>query len=85
MIKKEAQPPSLFQSDDTDELLPRAWKSGSLKYDELKPLSEGGTAKLFTTLDKPKKLRANNITGYHDPICPPIISKSTINKSKSFV
>ena len=34
-----------------DELLPRAWKSGSLKYDELKPLSEGGTAKLFTTLD----------------------------------
>lgn len=51
MIKKEVKISNIFQSDDTDSLLPRAWKSGSLKYDELKPLSEGGTAKLFTTLD----------------------------------
>jgi serine/threonine protein kinase len=40
-----------LQQEQTDELLPRAWKSGSLKYDELKPLSEGGTAKLFLTED----------------------------------
>lgn len=51
MIKKEKKISVNLQSDDTDSLLPRAWKSGSLKYDELKPLSEGGTAKLFTTLD----------------------------------
>ncbi len=51
MIKKDNKISNILQSDDTDSLLPRAWKSGSLKYDELKPLSEGGTAKLFTTLD----------------------------------
>lgn len=51
MIKKEPKNPLIFESDKTDTLLPRAWKSGSLKYDELKPLSEGGTAKLYTTLD----------------------------------
>ena len=51
MIKKEPKIANIFQSDDTDALLPRAWKSGSLKYDDLKPLTEGGTAKIFTTID----------------------------------
>ena len=51
MIKKEPKTPLIFKSDKTDTLLPRARKSGTLKYDELKPLSEGGTAKLYTTLD----------------------------------
>ena len=51
MIKKEPKKSNIFESDKTDALLPKAWKSGSLKYDELKPLSEGGTAKLYSTLD----------------------------------
>ena len=51
MIRKENKGSNIFHSGDTDAVLPRAWKSGSLKYDELKPLSEGGTAKLFSTLD----------------------------------
>jgi len=50
VIKKEEEQNRLYQ-EKTDELLPRAWKSGSLKYDELKPLSEGGTAQLFLTED----------------------------------
>ena len=50
MIKKEEENNCLKQ-EQTDELLPRAWKSGSLKYDELNPLGEGGTAKLFLTED----------------------------------
>ena len=50
MINKEEEKNRLNQ-EKTDEVLPRAWKSGSLKYDELKPLSEGGTAKLFLTED----------------------------------
>ena len=50
MITKEEEESRLKQ-EKTDEVLPRAWKSGSLKYDELKPLSEGGTAKLFLTED----------------------------------
>ena len=50
MINKEEEALRLSQ-EKTDELLPRAWKSGSLKYDELKPLSEGGTAQLFLTED----------------------------------
>ena len=50
MINKEEEQHRL-QQVKTDELLPRAWKSGSLKYDELKPLSEGGTAKLYLTED----------------------------------
>ena len=51
MIKKEPKKSNIFESDKADALLPKAWKSGSLKYDELKPLSEGGTAKLYSTLD----------------------------------
>ena len=50
MINTEDEPNRLKQ-EKTDEVLPRSWKSGSLKYDELKPLSEGGTAKLFLTED----------------------------------
>jgi len=50
VINKEEEALRLSQ-EKTDELLPRAWKSGSLKYDELKPLSEGGTAQLFLTED----------------------------------
>ena len=50
MINKEEEQHRL-QQEKTDELLPRAWKSGSLKYEELKPLSEGGTAKLYLTED----------------------------------
>jgi serine/threonine protein kinase len=50
VIKKEEENNHLKQ-EQTDELLPRAWKSGSLKYDELTPLGEGGTAKLFLTED----------------------------------
>ena len=37
---------------ETDDILPNAWKSGSLKYDELKPLAQGGTAQLYVTYDK---------------------------------
>ena len=51
MIRKEPKISNIFETGDTDTLLPRSWKSGSLKYDELKPLSEGGTAKLYSTLD----------------------------------
>ena len=50
MIKNEEEKTPLRQQE-TDDLLPSAWKNGSLKYDELKPLSEGGTAKLYITED----------------------------------
>ena len=51
MIKKEPKKSNIFKSDNADSILPKSWKSGSLKYDELKPLSEGGTAKLYSTID----------------------------------
>ena len=51
MIKTKPSKPVLHPSE-TDHLLPSAWKSGSLKYDELKPLAEGGTGKIHTTVDK---------------------------------
>jgi serine/threonine protein kinase len=51
VIRKEPKVSSVFKSDNADSTLPRSWKSGSLKYDELKLLTEGGTAKLYTTLD----------------------------------
>ena len=35
-----------------DLILPTAWKSGSLKYDELHPFAVGGTAKLYSNFDK---------------------------------
>lgn len=37
---------------DTDDAFPQHWKSGSLKYDDFKPLTEGGTAALQTCLDR---------------------------------
>ena len=51
MIRVEEEAKSLHPQE-TDDILPTAWKSGSLKYDELKPLAEGGTAKLYVTYDK---------------------------------
>jgi len=50
MLKEQAE--KNLHPRDTDHLLPSAWKSGSLKYDELKELAEGGTGKLYTTIDK---------------------------------
>lgn len=37
---------------ETDAPMPRQWLSGSLKYDDFMPLTEGGTAQLQTCLDK---------------------------------
>ncbi|MEM9346159.1 MAG: serine/threonine-protein kinase [Planctomycetota bacterium] len=37
---------------DTDAPMPRQWLSGSLKYTNFMPLTEGGTAELQTCLDK---------------------------------
>lgn len=51
MIKTKTSKPVLHPRE-TDHLLPSAWKSGSLKYDELKTLAEGGTGKLYTTVDQ---------------------------------
>jgi len=51
MIRSEPVQPHLDQ-EETDLNLPTAWKSGSLKYDELKLLAEGGTAKLYLTTDQ---------------------------------
>ena len=65
MINKEEEQHRL-QQEKTDELLPRAWKSGSLKYDELKPLSEGGTAKLYLTEDLNLHRRVAYKSLHHD-------------------
>ena len=65
MINKEEEQHRL-QQVKTDELLPRAWKSGSLKYDELKPLSEGGTAKLYLTEDLNLHRRVAYKSLHHD-------------------
>ncbi|MFK7790743.1 MAG: serine/threonine protein kinase [Phycisphaeraceae bacterium] len=37
---------------ETDAPMPRSWLSGSLKYTDFMPLTEGGTAELQTCLDK---------------------------------
>ncbi|MGB0766853.1 MAG: serine/threonine-protein kinase [Phycisphaeraceae bacterium] len=37
---------------ETDAPMPRQWLSGSLKYADFEPLTEGGTAELQTCLDK---------------------------------
>ncbi|MBP52599.1 MAG: protein kinase [Opitutae bacterium] len=50
MIRNEKFPDPLDQ-EETDLLLPTAWKSGSLKYGELELLAEGGTAKVYLTDD----------------------------------
>ena len=44
MIRVEEESKNLHPQE-TDDILPTAWKSGSLKYDD-KPFVEGGTAKL---------------------------------------
>ena len=51
MIRSEPVQPHLDQ-EETDLNLPTAWKSGSLKYDDLKLMAEGGTAKLYLTTDQ---------------------------------
>jgi len=43
---------SSIQITDTDAPMPRQWLSGSLKYDDFTPLTEGGTAELQTCFDK---------------------------------
>lgn len=65
MINKEEEENRLCQ-EKTDQVLPRAWKSGSLKYDELEPLSEGGTAKLFLTEDLNLHRKVAYKTLHHD-------------------
>lgn len=44
--------PRQIHRETTDELLPRHWKSGSLKYADFKPLTHGGTGELQTCLDR---------------------------------
>ena len=51
MIRSEQEKP-ILKAESTDLILPTAWKSGSLKYDELHPFAVGGTAKLYSTFDK---------------------------------
>ncbi|MEQ9453614.1 MAG: serine/threonine-protein kinase [Phycisphaeraceae bacterium] len=41
-----------IHQEATDELFPQYWKSGSLKYTDFEPLTEGGTAELQTCLDR---------------------------------
>ncbi len=41
-----------FRLKDMDAAFPLHWKSGSLKYGDYKGLAEGGTAKLFSCMDK---------------------------------
>ena len=41
-----------IQATLADAEFPRYWKSGSLKYDDFKPLAEGGTAAIQTCVDK---------------------------------
>ena len=48
----EAPTQHLIQATLADAEFPRYWKSGSLKYDDFKPLAEGGTAAIQTCVDK---------------------------------
>ena len=41
-----------IQITETDAPMPRQWLSGSLKYEDFTPLTEGGTAQLQTCFDK---------------------------------
>ena len=41
-----------IRMDETDSKFPKHWVSGSLKYEDFKPLTKGGTAELQTCLDK---------------------------------
>lgn len=42
----------LIRKDEADAKFPKHWVSGSLKYEDFKPLTKGGTAELQTCLDK---------------------------------
>lgn len=50
VASRPAAPPQI-QIEQTDGTFPRHWKSGSLKYDDFQPLTDGGTAHLQTCLD----------------------------------
>jgi len=54
MSEPETQPAGrpAIKIDETDAPMPRQWLSGSLKYDDFMPLTEGGTAELQTCIDK---------------------------------
>ena len=54
MADSETQPGSEHPINiaETDAPMPRQWLSGSLKYTDFLPLTEGGTAELQTCLDK---------------------------------
>lgn len=54
MSEPDTQPdaPLAINISETDAPMPRQWLSGSLKYTDFMPLTEGGTAKLQTCLDK---------------------------------
>jgi len=49
---KKTDPTQPINIAETDAPMPRQWLSGSLKYTDFKPLTEGGTAELQTCLDK---------------------------------
>ncbi len=49
-IPEDSEPQ--IRQEDTDDLLPIHWRSGSLKYADFKPLTAGGTAELKTCLDR---------------------------------
>lgn len=49
---REAQDDKIIRLEATDSLLPRAWVSGSMKYENFQPLAEGGSASLQTCFDK---------------------------------
>lgn len=54
MSEPDAQPDATHAINitETDAPMPRQWLSGSLKYTDFMPLTEGGTAELQTCLDK---------------------------------
>ena len=54
MAEPETQPagPNPILVAETDAPMPRQWLSGSLKYTDFMPLTEGGTAELQTCLDR---------------------------------
>ena len=49
---KEHQDEKIIRLEATDSLFPRAWVTGSMKYENFQPLAEGGSASLQTCFDK---------------------------------
>ena len=49
---QQPDPKHTIKLAETDAPMPRQWLSGSLKYTDFMPLTEGGTAELQTCLDK---------------------------------